>query len=283
MSEVLSAKSLYVPKWDGKGSKFQLWWTRFSAFATVCWFSIALGSVKDPEMPATEAEVLAEDDAGKKKLAAKEANFSTMAQLTMAFTTESAMTFIYDGMVNQDWPSGLVYLVVNAIKKKHLPNDMITKVELRRMITGITMKKSEDLVTLFNQIAAVRVKYNRPGAPVDPEEFIAIVIAQAPASYQGVLISEQLRQGTSFTLKHLATAMNMNMQWRAMGGNLANGNDDGEIALVSFNGVCFVCKLKGHRAFQCLNRSAATAGPSQPGGKPKYDHCHKPGHVEAKC
>jgi hypothetical protein len=77
------------------------------------------------------------------------------------------------------------------------------------MMNGIKMKKTEDPVVLFNQIAAVKVQYNRPGASVEELEFIAIVIAQAPATYQGVLTSEQLRQGTSLQLEHLATAMDM--------------------------------------------------------------------------
>jgi hypothetical protein len=190
MADVSSSKSLYVPKWDGKGGKFQLWWTRFRAFATVCRFASALGTTIDPAMPATEATVLATDAAGIRHQEAKEANYAAMAQLTMAFTTEAAMTFIYDGMTDVDWPSGLAFMVINAIRHKHLPNDTIAKVELRRMLNGIKMKKTEDPVVLFNQIAAVKVRYNRPGAPVEESEFIAIVIAQAPDVYQGVLTSE---------------------------------------------------------------------------------------------
>jgi hypothetical protein len=284
MSEVLSSKSLYVPKWDGKGSKFQLRWTRFRAFATICRFAAALGStVIDPAMPATEANVIPDTDPGKVVQAAKDANYAAMAQLTMAFTTEAAMTFIYDGMTNVDWPNGLAFMVINTIKHMHLPNNTIAKVELRRMMNGIKMKKTEDPVVLFNQIAAVKVRSNQPGAPVEDSEFIAIVIAQAPDAYQGVLTSEQLRQGTSLQLEHLATAMDM--QWRAMGGGPSpDGKDDGEIALGAFNGICFICKQKGHRAFQCPIRSPANSGPAQQGGtKPKCAHCHTQGHEEARC
>jgi hypothetical protein len=79
---------------------------------------------------------------------AKEQNQLAFAQLTMAFTTETAMTFIYEGMTDTDWPSGLAYLVVNALKKKYMPKDTISKVELRRMMNGIKMKKSADPVEL---------------------------------------------------------------------------------------------------------------------------------------
>jgi hypothetical protein len=68
------------------------------------------------------------------------------------------------------------------------------------------------------------------------------------------------------------------------GGPSPDGNDDGEIALVALNGICFICKQKGHRAFQCPNRSPANSGPAQQGGtKPKCAHCHKQVHEEARC
>jgi hypothetical protein len=58
-------------------------WTRFRAFATVCRFAAALGTVIDPEMPAMEATVLATDAAGIRHQAAKDANYAAIAQLTI--------------------------------------------------------------------------------------------------------------------------------------------------------------------------------------------------------
>jgi hypothetical protein len=69
------------------------------------------------------------------------------------------------------------------------------------------------------------------------KEKIAIVIAQALDAYKGVLTSEQLR------LEHLATVMDM--QCRAMGGGPSvDGSDEGEIALLSFSGICFYASKK---------------------------------------
>jgi hypothetical protein len=82
----------------------------------------------------------------------------------MAFTTEAAMTFIYEGMTNTDWPSGLAYLVVKALKRKCMPEDTISKVELRRRMNEIKTKKGSDPVELFNQISTVKVRYERPGS-----------------------------------------------------------------------------------------------------------------------
>jgi hypothetical protein len=57
--------------------------------------------------------------------------------------------------------------------------------------------------------------------------------------YTGLLTSEQLRHGNHLRLHYLFTAMDM--QWHAMGGGTKHeANDDGEIALVMFQGVCFI-------------------------------------------
>jgi hypothetical protein len=52
-------------------------------------------------------------------------------------------------------------------------------------------------------------------------------------------------------LRHLAVVMDM--QWWAMGG--AKGNDnEGEIALIQFSGMCYNCNQSGHRAFKCSQK-----------------------------
>jgi hypothetical protein len=105
-----------VPKWDGKAKTFQLWWAHFTAFAMVDKFSKALGTTMESGMPASEDVVIAEDtEPGKIQIKVKNRNANAVAQFTMAFITETAMSFIYDGMVDKDWPGGLAYLVVMAI------------------------------------------------------------------------------------------------------------------------------------------------------------------------
>jgi hypothetical protein len=138
----------------------------------------------ETDIPVTEATGGADGDAGAPVRKAKERNLVAFVQLTMALTTKGAMTFIYEGMTDVEWPIGLAYLVVLALKKKYMPDDTISKVELRRMMNGISMKKNADPVELFNQISAVKVRYERPGNVIDEDEFIAIVISVAPSAYQ---------------------------------------------------------------------------------------------------
>jgi hypothetical protein len=65
--------------------------------------------------------VIAVSDAGALLKKAKECTQVAIVQLTMALITEAAMTFIYEGMTDTDWPSGLAYLVVTALKTKYMP------------------------------------------------------------------------------------------------------------------------------------------------------------------
>jgi hypothetical protein len=133
-----------------------------------------------------------EDDDGKKKQAAKDRNAAAIAQFTSMFITESAMTFMCEGMVNSDCPGGLAHLVVRAtIKKKLMPDDAVSKVKLRRQLNAISMKKGDDPAVLVTQIASIKVRCNKPGRPIDETELIADVMSQAPARCTGILTSEQ--------------------------------------------------------------------------------------------
>jgi hypothetical protein len=106
---------------------------------------------------------------------------------------------------------GLTSLIVLALKNKYMPDNTISKMELCCMMNGISMnKKNADPVELFNQISAVsKVRYERPGNVIDENEFIAIIISMVPSAYQGVLTSEQVRQGTNLRLSNLTQVMDM--------------------------------------------------------------------------
>jgi hypothetical protein len=96
----------------------------FMAFASVSGFAKALGDILETDMLATEDTAVTEGDAGDAGASvrkAKERNLVAVAQLTMAFTTEGGVTFIYKGMTEVEWPSGLAYLVVLALKRSTCP------------------------------------------------------------------------------------------------------------------------------------------------------------------
>ena len=107
-----------VPKFSGERDAFQLWWTKFRAFATVKKFVLALASGGESDMPATESEALDTTTAdGKRMSQAKERNAVGMAFLLMAFEKEADVSLAYKTMTN-DWPGGRCYMVVELLLKK---------------------------------------------------------------------------------------------------------------------------------------------------------------------
>jgi hypothetical protein len=85
---------------------------------------------------------------------AKKRNDIAMANLTMAFTSEITMGLVYKAQT-EEWPGGLAHLVVAALKAKYMPNDVITKVELRHILSKVKMKKDDKPSILFEQLSAI--------------------------------------------------------------------------------------------------------------------------------
>jgi hypothetical protein len=68
-------KAVKLPTFDGKRESYQLWLTRFKAYAAVHLFIAALGNSKETDLPADEATVVdTSTAAGKREEAAKKRN-----------------------------------------------------------------------------------------------------------------------------------------------------------------------------------------------------------------
>ena len=145
--------------------KFQMWNTRFRAFATVSRFAEALAP--QTMMPAREDELIDETtDDGRLKALAIRRNGVAMANLSMAFTSEGTMGLVQYKAMTPEWPGGLAYLVMEALNKKYRPQDTITRVELRQKLNKVAMKKNQDPATLFEQVSSIENQYNAPGVKI---------------------------------------------------------------------------------------------------------------------
>ena len=119
--ETSTEKSVRLPTFDGTEKSFQIWWTRFEAYASVYGFASAIKIGGDPHLPATEATVIDDSTAdGKLKAAAKRRNRLAMANLTMAITTEGTLGLVYKTKT-KDWPDGDAHLVSVALFKRYQP------------------------------------------------------------------------------------------------------------------------------------------------------------------
>ena len=78
-------KSLKLPLFDGEEKNFQIWWTRFWAYAGCHGFTQAIGTMKNVNLPDHEDETLDETVAAEQlKILARRKNLVAMANLTLA-------------------------------------------------------------------------------------------------------------------------------------------------------------------------------------------------------
>ena len=254
MSTELSTyeKSVRLPTFDGTEEKFQIFWMRFKAYAKVYKFAQALRIGGESDLPTTDASIIDETtDPGKKQAAAKKRNEIAMANFTMAFTTEGTISLVYKAET-ADWPDGLAHLIVSAMLQRYMPQDTVTRVELRQMLNKVTMKPNDDPRVIFEQLSTIENRYTTATQRIEKEDLIAVVLDAAAKEYQAVLTCEQRVKGTSIELIDLETAMNQH--YRQIKGSKPAGETDKEISLSAFGGVCYECKQAGHRAKFSLRR-----------------------------
>jgi hypothetical protein len=149
-------KTLRLPTFDGAHKNFQMWWVKFIAYSTVFKFEQTLKSGGEAALSGIKEDSVIDTMTaeGKAAEAARRWNALAMANLTMAFTSNTLMGLVWKAMTS-DWPSGLAHLIVSALFKKYQPQDTITRVELRQMLNGVKMKKGEDPATLFEQLSSI--------------------------------------------------------------------------------------------------------------------------------
>jgi hypothetical protein len=162
-----TGRSVRLPSFSGKTKDFMVWWVRFRAFATVHRFVLALSDKDKADLPDKEEEVLDESDVeGKKKIAARKRNAVAMANYSMAFSCESNLGMIFKS-ITPNWPTGSkASIVMTLLKAKHMPTDMMTRVELRQEMSKIKMNKNDDPATLFEQISSVTNRYQPASSAV---------------------------------------------------------------------------------------------------------------------
>jgi hypothetical protein len=293
--------SVCLPLFDGQHKNYQIWWTRCMAYASVHQFTQALKTGGEAAMPASD-EVTVDVTTHPQVAKAKKRNAIAMANLTMAFTREMTMGLVYKAQT-EEWPEGLAYLVVAALKAKYMPDDVITKVELRQMLAKVKMKKDDEPSIIFEQLSAIENRFNKPGQQIPDDDLIAAVLTAAPKDYVSILTAEQRSKGTALRLTDLESAMTQH--WRQTTGTLSTAEEGNEVTLLGFNGICYNCQKPGYRADECPekanrnpggrnnnnnNRNFSRGGRGRGNGgnknfkfKGNCNKCGKQGHAEATC
>ncbi len=176
------------------------------AFASVFAFAKALKVGGEYDLPTREDVTIDLTTLeGKAAAAAIKRNSVAVANLTMAFTTDGLMAFIYKSM-SDEWPNGAAHEIVKELKNRYHPADTMTRVEMRKQLNKVSMKQKDDPNVLFDKLASIKHQYDTVTKKIEEEDLIAIVLDVAPAQYQQMLTGEQLRLGNSLTLDNLNVA-----------------------------------------------------------------------------
>ena len=287
------SRSVRVLVFDGTHKSFQLWWVRFQAYTRLMKCYETLFKESAGLLESEDASIDETTDVGALHMKMKKQNDMGMAHLTMAFSSEISMGLVYKSAMSTEWSGGQVHLVIDGLMKKYKPLDTITRVELRQKLNGVAMKKGQDPAVIFKQISSIENQYNAPGKHIEEDDLIAVVLDAASIEYQPVLTSEQRLRGDALTLANLESAMNQH--WKQTK-TTKKDEDNNEISLSTFEGACFMCQEKGHKANTCPKKTTNSGkayngngngnGNGKSGGKRftgKCNNCGKTGHISANC
>jgi Zinc knuckle len=137
--------------------------------------------------------------------------------------------------------------------KKYCPTDMMSIVEMRQKLNKVVMKKGSDPAILFETLAVIEDKYD---GSVDEADLIAIVLDAVTDEYQSVLMAEESAKGSKLTLIDLELIMGQHYR-RLSKRKTGQQVEENEVLLAGFNGACFNCGKRGHKANKCPERERA--------------------------
>jgi hypothetical protein len=288
MSEINDKTTIQLPTFDGDRDKHLLWDQKMMCYAVVKKFAQALGDAAEPDLPASDATVIDETtDIGKRQAAAKQRNSIAMACLTMAFTTDAAMSVVFKAKTIE-WPGGLAWKVMDLMRRKYRPQDLVTRAELRNKLNNLSMADGDDPKILFEEISTIENRYNIGTNRVDEADLIALVMQKAPKMYKSVIAAQELRLGNALTLTDLESAMDK--LYRVMDNDVEGSGN--ELQLSAFAGKCYKCKKPGHMAKDCKNSGKPSTSNNKNNSNSTKDskkfsgkcfNCGKTGHKSADC
>jgi hypothetical protein len=208
-------------------------------------------------------------------------NKIAMVNFAMAFTTEGTISLIIYKAETADWPNSLASLVTDARKAKYMPQDNVTRAELRQMLNRVSMKPNGNPAVIFEQISTHQNRYCTATRTIDSEDLIAVMLEDpATEEYSSILQCEQRIRGTGLTVDHLEDTMKE--YWRQIKGSKPDKDNDKEMELSGFGVMCDHCKQTGHKAHECPKK---TRNGSNGNGRfqRKCDNCGRQGHKVADC
>ena len=286
MSE--AAKSVNVPTFSGKEEDYELFWPRFEAYADMKGFAEAIDwENPDPDLPSKHNVFDADQDVKKRQEAAVKRNKTAIAAFTLAFQTKASLNMINEAK-SPDYPRGLAHLVAKELQHSCNPKDRVAKLEATNALRAVKMRNGSKPSMFFNKLKALKVQYE---GDITDEMIINEVMVKAPSQYKTIIANQSMLKGAGLTVDDLKQAMNE--LYRLCHNSYRNQDSsddvsDGEMIGGAFQGECFNCGKKGHKAVDCPDKKRdKNTGGGKPYNKKKFNGtcnlCGKRGHMKKDC
>ena len=258
-SETTEASMTKVPVFGGEKADFSMWWPKFKAVAAQRGFVKAITEIGEG-LPAKENDPInTKTDAGKEIEKKIQRNNMAMAAFTTAFKTQKMMNLLNKAKT-VDWENGKASEVTKLLLKKYKQDDAINKAEMTKELINVKLDAKTDPGELFEDLYRIKNIYETETNVVEDSTLIPYVLSAVPEKYHAIITSEMRDKGNALTLDDLEDAMND--QWRLTPEGKTDSHkeeEEGEMALSAFNGICNKCKKFGHKAVDC--RSGNRKGP----------------------
>ncbi len=114
----------------------------------------------------------------------------------------------------------------------------MSKIEMRRRLSRIKMKRGMDPSILFVTLTCIKNQYLGPGKHLPADEIIAITLDVATEEYRPCLTVERKLNGDMLTVEDLERAMIEEYQ-QLTRAQFCKGTNEGELLLFQFQGTCY--------------------------------------------
>ena len=279
------SKGLSAPVWDGKTETCSRYLEQIEALADYYDCSGAIDLLKMLSMCLTKAEYDAissttTDPGELVKVKIYKANKRICAIITLGQKSDYGISVIRKTK-SKDFPQGVAYHIIEILKKKNKPSDVMVEIELRSALEKVKFKYVNDY---YRDITGICPQFE---VALSETELIKIIAKQVKDSSYMDKIVTHLKASTADDLEELCNAISKNQQLAGIVGGSDNNsggkggdNHKKEVQLAStvdFKGVCGFCnKNAGHKHKDCPERKKKMA-------ETTCGHCGKKGHLEANC
>ena len=291
------AQSIRPPIFSGLAIDWPMFWLQLMAYATFKGFQAALGTEAEEDMPNAEEDADEDDEDAQ---AALTRNRHAMATLTQGLSKNRAFIGFLLRARSPAFPEGQAWVVVVALKERFEPDDMNTGVEIKKKLNRISMRATENPLTIYNQIENIEASHMNH--PITETEKLTVIIDKVAKEYKPLITAEQRRLGDGFTTDELRKTLFQH--WRTVYGTSA---DDGMTAMLTNDGTsaevtlaaapggyrgnagaCWICGKKGHKQNDCPHKKNphVVKGNDNQGTNSEPAHCFNcglRGHVASNC